>query len=374
MSQPTSSSSAGFVPIQLSLFMGEFDVTGQALVNGQNLRDSRSDDSLSDDSLSGELKLAGVEPTVANAEALPSEAIEFMEIFEAVSGWEVRFQESAASKDQRSQKVVSANQSLQAQGNFEIIDMSVDWPAKTPTMHRGKCEQLLKLYSDLYNQANATQDSFDKVQGLLAALTEPAESTDQLVDSFAPTYTNLDEDQDSDFALEQGKDFEDVYGSAFVVKQEFDSNWLANDNIWSDWSFAGATGIVGDAYLDWEQRGDTLTAYVGRIESSFGVGDTESSLEVNAVSRQYKVSEGNTLAAFFFWDRRGGRLQSVTPGSWQTLYSQGAIIVSTDPNVQMPESVINAQLSAEPFTAEQLATAIEAKLGADHRVLVIKCS
>ena len=349
--------------------MGEFDVTGQALANGQNLRDS-----LSDDSLSGELKLVGVEPTVANPESLPSQAIEFMQIFEAVSGWEIRFQESAASKDQRSQKLVSADQSLQAQGNFEIIDMSIDWPVKTPTMHRGKCEQLLKLYSDLYNQANATQDSFDKVQGLLAALTDPAESPDQLVDSFAPMYTNLDEDQDSDFTLDQGKECEDVYGSAFVVKQEFDSNWLANDNIWSDWSFAGATGIVGDAYLDWEQRGDTLTAYVGRIESCFGVGDTESFLEVNAVSRQYKVSEGNTLAAFFFWDRRGGRLQSVEPGSWQTLYSQSAIIVSTNPNIRMPESVVNAQLGAEPFTAEQLATAIEAKLGADHRVLVIKCS
>ena len=349
--------------------MGEFDVTGQALANGQNLRDS-----LSDGSLSGELKLVGVEPTVANPESLPSQAIEFMQIFEAVSGWEVRFQESAASKDQRSQKLVSADQSLQAQGNFEIIDMSIDWPVKTPTMHRGKCEQLLKLYSDLYNQANATQDSFDKVQGLLAALTDPAESPDQLVDSFAPMYTNLDEDQDSDFTLDQGKECEDVYGSAFVVKQEFDSNWLANDNIWSDWSFAGATGIVGDAYLDWEQRGDTLTAYVGRIESCFGVGDTESFLEVNAVSRQYKVSEGNTLAAFFFWDRRGGRLQSVEPGSWQTLYSQSAIIVSTNPNIRMPESVVNAQLGAEPFTAEQLATAIEAKLGADHRVLVIKCS
>ena len=365
MSQPTSSSNAAFVPIQLSLFVGEFDVTEQASANRQG----------SADSLSGDLKLAGAEPAEPSTELLRPETIEFMQIFEAVSGWEVRFRESAASKNHRSQTLASADQSLQPQGKFEIIDMSIDWPAKTPTMHRGNCDQLLKLYSDLYNQANATQDSFDKVQGLLTALTDPAESTDQLVDSFPPTYTNLvdDEEQASDFTLEQQKDFDDEVESAFVVKQEFDSNWLGSENIWADWSFAGATGIVGDAYLDWEQRGDILTAYVGRIESSFGVGDTESYMEVNAISRQFKVNEGNTLAAFFFWDRRGGRLQSVAPGSWQTLYSQGAIIVSTDPNVQMPESVVNAQLGAEPFTAEQLATAIEAKLGADHRVLVIKC-
>ena len=366
MSQPTSKSStgskAGVVPVQLSLFVGEFDVTGQALASGQD----------SAGLLTGGLKLAGVEPAVTRTESLSSQAIEFMQIFEAVSGWEVRFQESTISKNQ---KLVSADQPLQPQGKFEIIDMSIDWPAKTPAMHRGKCDQLLKLYSDLYNQANATQDSFDKVQGLLSALTDPVEGTDQLVDSFAPTYTNLVEgkDQDLDFAMEQGSDFDEPFDSAFVVKQEFDSNFLCDESVWADWSFAGATGIVGDAYLDWEQRGDTLTAFVGRLESSFGVGDTESSLEVNAVSRQFKVNEENTLAAFFFWDRRGGRLQSVAPGSWQTLYSQGAIIVSTDPNVEMPESVVNAQLGAEPFTAEQLAMAIEAKLGADHRVLVIKC-
>jgi len=117
------------------------------------------------------------------------------------------------------------------------------------------------------------------------------EGTDQLVDSFAPTYTNLVEgkDQDLDFAMEQGSDFDEPFDSAFVVKQEFDSNFLCDESVWADWSFAGATGIVGDAYLDWEQRGDTLTAFVGRLESSFGVGDTESSLEVNAVSRQFKV-------------------------------------------------------------------------------------
>ena len=364
MSQPTSSSSASFVPIQLSLFMGEFDVTGRAQANRRD----------STDSLGDGLKLAGAEPSVPNTELLCPEAIEFMQIFEAVSGWEVRFQESAASKNQRSQNLASADQSLQPQGKFEIIDMSIHWPAKTPTMHRGKCDQLLKLYSDLYNQANATQDSFDKVQGLLAALTDPVEGDDQLVDSFAPTYSNSvqDEDQESDFVLEQS-DFDEGVESAFVVKQEFDSNWLSNENVWEGWSFAGATGIVRGAYLDWEQGGDRLTAYVGRIESSFGVGDTESSLEVNAISRQFRVSEENTIAAFFLWDRRGGRLQSVKPGSWQTLYAQGAIIVSTDPNVQMPESVVNAQLGAEPLTAEQLATAIEAKLGAEHRVLVIKC-
>ena len=390
MSQPTHSSSAGFVPIQLSLFVGEFAVTEQAQIDRQGTADSLSDDSLSDDSLSDislsdislsdetlrdGLKLAGDEPAVTSNELLCPELIEFMEIFESVSGWEVRFRETAVSKNQRAQNLPSAGQSLRPQGTFEIIDMSVDWPAKTPTMHRGKCDQLLKLYSGLYNQANATQDGLDKAQGLLPALTDSDKGSDQLVDSFVPMYTNLveDGDQGSDFTLKQGSDFDDEFESAFVVKQEFDSSWLGNQNVWEDWSFGGTTGIVGNVYLDWEQHGDMLTAYVGRIESSFGVGDTESSLEVNAISRQFKVSEENTIAAFFFWDRRGGRLQRVVPDSWRTLHPQGAIIVSTDPNVQMPESVVNAQLGAEPFTADQLATAIEAKLGADHRVLVIKC-
>ena len=348
MFQPTSNISADFGPIQLNLFAGEHN---------------------------DQLKLTGTESSPSVNEFLCPQALEFMKVFEAVSGWEVHFQESAASYYFRSEAErrgeTPTNQSLRPQGKFEIIDMSKDWPTKTPTMHRGQCDQLVKLYSDLYSQSNTAQDNFDKVQGLLAGLTNPVVDESELVDSFSPILTNLDEDDD--FVLAQDNGFDGEFESTFVVKQEFDSNWLASEGVWSNWSFAGATGLVGNAYLDWAQRGDILTVYVGRIESSFGMGDTESSLEVNAVRQQFKVSEENTLAAFFFWDRRGGRLQSVAPGSWHDLYSEGAIVVSTDPNIQMPDSVVNAQLSSEPFTAEQLAWAIEAKLGADHRVLVIKC-
>ncbi len=363
MSQPTSSSGAGFLPVQLSLFVGEFDVAELDRADQQGIARGSND----------ALKLSGVESPVSDADLLCSQTIEFMRVFESISGWEVYFQESAASKIQRSQSLSLSDQSLRPQGKFEIIDMSIDWPAKTPTMHRAKCDQLIQLYGNLYNQANATQDSFDKVQGLLSALTETADDSNQLVDSFAPMFTNLVEDGGVDFVAGQGMGSEDEFESAFVVKQDLDSNWLADKNVWSDWTFGGATGIVGDAYLDWDQHGDVLTVYVGRIESSLGSGDAESSLEVNAITRQFKVKKENRLAAFFYWDRRGGFLESVEPGRWRTLHPQGAVIVSTDPNVQMPMSVVNARISAEDFTAEQLAGAIEAQLGIDHRVMVIKC-
>ena len=361
MFQPTSNISADFGPIQLSLFASEFGGSGcdSANEHGQAL------------------KLAGDELPSPVTELLCPQAFDFMRVFEAVSGWEVHFRESAASCSRRAQVAsvddTSASESIRPEGEFEIIDMSSEWPAKTPTMHRGMCDQLVKIYSDLYSQSNANQDSYDKVRGLLEALTGPAEESGELADSFVPMVAGLVEDDGSDFVLEQGGEFDEEFDSTFVVRQQFDSKKLARGGVWDDWSFAGATGLVGNAYLDWAQHGDMLTVYVGQIESSFGVGDTESSLEVNALSQQFKVSEGNTLAAFFFWDRRGGRLQSVEPGSWQTLYSEGAIIISTDPNVQMPDSVVNARLSDAPFTASQLAAAIETKLGPDHRVLVIKC-
>lgn len=365
MSQAGSNSNVRLEPIQLSLFVGEFDTSGDDWI--------LDDDSLSQ-SLAEELKLSGVESSAPSTDSIGQLAVEFMQVFESISGWEVHFQESAASKRRRAQETCdrggpTSTAQQMPQGKFEIIDMSIDWPAKTPTVHRGKCDQLIKLFSDLYSQADATQGNLDKVQGVLSALTNPVGDDDHLVDSFAPMLQAVQADQDLDFTLCQDSDDE----SAFVVKQEFSSSWLPEESVWTDWSIAGASGIVGESYLDWAQQGDELTVYVGRIESSLGVGDTESSLEVNAVSRQFKVCEDNTLAAFFFWDRRGGQLRSVEPGSWQTLYSQGAIVVSTDPAVQMPESVVNAQLGDVPFTAEQLATAIEAKLGADHRVLVIKC-
>ena len=363
MSQASSNSNARFEPIQLSLFVGEFDRSKDDWL--------RHDDS-ANRSLANELRLSGVEPSTPDANSLCPLAAGFMQIFEAASGWEVRFQESAVSKNRRAQESgQAATDSPAPQGKFEIIDMSNNWPAKKPTMHRGQCDQLIKLFSDLYSHANATQINLDKVQSLLAALTNSGEADSQLVDSFAPALQGTVAGED--FVLHQNNDFDDDLESGFVVKQEFDSGWLTGKSVWDGWSIAGASGIVGESYLDWAQQGDLLTVYVGRIESSFGVGDTESSLEVNAVSRQFKVCEDNTLAAFFFWDRRGGQLRSVEPGSWQDLYSQGAIVVSTDPTVQMPDSIVDAQLGAAPFTAEQLAAAIEAKLGADHRVVVIKC-
>ena len=358
-----------FEPIQLSLFMGEFDASGDGSSIAPDLGSSLGDD----------LQVSGVEsPTAQSVESLSPLALEFMQVFEAVSGWEVHFKESATSKARRAPETgdssnVTPTKQQASRGKFEIIDMSVDWPAQTPTMHRGKCDQLVKLFSDLYDQSNTHQENFDKVHRSLAALTNPTEGDSHLVDSFAPMLDNAVADETPDFILCQDNGIDSEFESAFVVKQDFDSSWLPEKSVWNGWSIAGASGIVGESYLDWSQQGDVLTVYVGQIESSLGVGDTESSLEVNAVSQQFRVSEDNTLAAFFFWDRRGGQLRSIEPGCWHTLYSQGAIIVSTDPAIQMPDSIVNAQLGAEPFTAEQLAAAIESKLGVDDRVVVIKC-
>ena len=387
MSQASSNSNsnAEYGPIQLSLFVGGLDSSGDdwcchADSANPSAENSNSSSPVSEfaSPLGNDLHLLGATSnTTSSVDSLCPLATEFMEVFEAVSGWEVRFQESTTSKNRRalqnsgSDSVLSTGNQAR-QGKFEIIDMSSDWPANTPTMHRGKCDQLIGLFSDLYGQSSVNQENFDRVQSLFTALTSPTEDDNHLVDSFAPSPTNVSADEDTDFALHQDNR-DDEFDSAFVVKQEFDSNWLPEKSVWSDWSIAGASGIVGESYLDWSQQGDELTVYVGQIESNLGVGDTESSLEVNAVSRQFRVCEENTLAAFFFWDRRGGQLRSVEPGCWHTLYSHGAIVVSTDPDIQMPDSIINAQLGTTPFTAEQLAAAIKAEIGADHRVVVIKC-
>ena len=370
MSQLSSNSSANFNPVQLNLFVGEF----AAPKNDQNCKSDSASGSIEEensgtdgnlDSPHKDIKLSGVESSASNTQSLCPLANEFMQVFEAVSGWEVQFQESA---DRGSASSIGESK---PRGKFEIIDMSIDWPTQTPTMHRGKCDQLINLFSDLYGQATATQADLDKARNSLTALTKPTEQNGHLVDSFAPSHQPSDTAED--FVLCQDNGFDSEYESAFVVKQEFDSTWLPEKSFWNGWSIAGTSGIVGESYLDWSQQGDVLTVYVGRIESGLGVSDTESILEVNALSREFKVCEDNSLGAFFFWDRRGGQLRSVEPGTWQTLYSDGAIVVSTDPTVQMPDLIVNAGLGAAPFTAEQLAAAIESKIGADHRVVVIKC-
>lgn len=290
----------------------------------------------------------------------------FMSKFEKISGWEIQFSESSASGKKRAESDLSQA----AQGQFEIIDLSVDWPAKKPALHRGECDELIALFSKLVAKQNLISDDLQRTRTTLESLTNNSAGDEELVDSFLPLGPPSGEQgfsEDDDWVLGQHGTQDD---SDFIVQQAVDSDWLTNGGAWSDWSVAGETGLAGNRYLDWTQSPEKVTVFVGRLESSLGAGDAESRLDVYAESQRFRVTDDSRLSAFFVWDRRGSRLEKVVADTWLRLPPGGAVVVSTTPELELPSKV--RDLDRANVTAEQLAAAIENQMIENERLLVIK--
>jgi len=116
---------------------------------------------------------------------------QLLELFEEITGWESKFEESNSSFKHRSQPGMAAEP---AQGTFSIIDMSADWPANKLTSHRGKCDQIVGLISDLVSDLQAAKLELSKTRSALAAYSvEPvADPEEVLVDSFVPKYDRIE--------------------------------------------------------------------------------------------------------------------------------------------------------------------------------------
>lgn len=115
-----------------------------------------------------------------------------MSLFEEITGWKAEFRESGASYRRRSQDVA---QDLPAQGEFAIVDMSADWPANQFTAHRGKCDQLMNLVSDLVGELQSAKLELSCVRSAMAVMSnESAEVLDDelLVDSFVPKFSRVE--------------------------------------------------------------------------------------------------------------------------------------------------------------------------------------
>lgn len=295
----------------------------------------------------------------------------FMAKFEEISGWEIQFSQSSSQSEKR-HDVDASKCSVEsvAEGSFEIIDMSSSWPARKPTLHRGDCDALVAIFSQLIAKQKSTDKELREARATLASLTNHAADGEELVDSFLPLGppTNPSREMaDDDWELSE-HDFDS--DSGFVVQQAIDSDWLGEDGSWNDWSAAGATGIAGSRYLDWSQTAEKITVFVGQLESSLGSGDAESRLEICPDSQKFRVTDDSNFSSFFAWDRRGSQLQKVEPGDWKLLPPGGAVVIATTPEIELPSTVDD--LDRSEVTAEQLAAAIENQIDEQERLLVIK--
>ncbi len=308
---------------------------------------------------------------------------EFLKAFEVLTGWQAEFQESSASQKHRQ---IAPHDP--PQGEFKIVDMSPDWPARTPTAHRGRCDQLIHLFGELIAELQATRSDLVRAHSTLEAMAPGSVAAEvQLVDSFVPKFSdpitetgslvsgdlNSLEDEtdtcdcDDDFTLADDEFSVAEAGDPAIADSEPE---LDAEEFWKRWNVGGGTGVAEDVYLDWFMSGANLSICVGKIESSFGIGDAEVQLEIDPVAARYRMQGDADLEAFFVWDRRGAKLVPADrSGAWVQLPPSAAVIATTHADVVAPDP--EAELSSVP-SAQQLATAIGRNLGVEQKVLVLK--
>jgi hypothetical protein len=297
--------------------------------------------------------------------------------------------------------------------------MSLNWPAKTPTCHRAKCDELVGLVEQLVGQLHTTQMDLKRAQSALVAFDPAAEINDEnLIDSFVPKF--LSESKRVEAASQAANQ-----PSVFHEDDDFEVEQFVGDSAvslvappFSGWSFGGATGIIGNYYLDWTVDGEERISLVaGEIDSELDSG-REATLAIDPLTQEYRLGSsdalmpaGNDLNVFYLWNERTESLHPIESGErWCSLRAHEAIVATTNgsireldtvkysnsqPNSQRqndsaaqeddlcksenPEcgvAVLEQSRSAQPYVrplgAVELATFFRQSMGSSQPVLVLK--
>ncbi len=308
----------------------------------------------------------------------------FLGLFEDITGWQVEFAESDASLRQRTDyrklpNAVSPEQAPSAvhlpQGTFSIVDMSENWPARTPTAHRGKCDQLISVIDELANELQTTKTELARSQSALAAFDPNAKFDESgLVDSFVPKFGSRLTDAkfvvDTDAFVLQSPVVHDTVesGNGSLVAPPFEG-----------WELGGQTGIVNNLFLDWMvDEEERISICAGDIESE---GKTrELKIVVDPLTNEYRVEvEAETcldqslpaeLGSFFVWDSKTLNLQPIESGNWTRLKSSQAIVATTAKQVDRNQCLGN--LVCEDADCESLAEMLRSSLGGKDPIVVLK--
>ena len=336
----------------------------------------------------------------------------FLTLFEEITGWKAEFIESKQSLRRRE---ISSSKTEPIEGRFEIKDMSLNWPAKTPTCHRAKCDELVGLVEQLVGQLHTTQMDLKRAQSALVAFDPAAEINDEnLIDSFVPKF--LSESKRVEAASNAANQ-----PSVFHEDDDFEVEQFVGDSAvslvappFSGWSFGGATGIIGNYYLDWTVDGEERISLVaGEIDSELDSG-REATLAIDPLTQEYRLGSsdalmpaGNDLNVFYLWNERTESLHPIESGErWCSLRAHEAIVATTNGSIreldtvkysnsqrqndsaaqeddlcksENPEcgvAVLEQSRSAQPYVrslgAVELATFFRQSTGSSQPVLVLK--
>jgi len=280
------------------------------------------------------LKLAE-SPSLPPAATAPCATTEkFLTLFEEITGWKAEFIESKQSLRRRE---ISSSKTEPIEGRFEITDMSLAWPAKKPTCHRGKCDEIVGLVERLVGELQTTQMDFKRAQSALAAFDPAAEVNDEnLMDSFVPKF--LSEANRS----ELGNGSETVLSNR-SADDDFEVEQFVGDSAvslvappFAGWSFGGATGIVGNYYLDWTvDEEERISLVAGEIDSESDTG-REATLTIDPLTQEYRLVPSGVLTpreddftVFYLWNEKTESLHPIEPGETWSHLGEGEAIVAT---------------------------------------------
>ena len=260
----------------------------------------------------------------------------FLTLFEEITGWKAEFIESKQSLRRRE---ISSSKTEPIEGRFEITDMSRNWPAKKATCHRGKCDELVSLVEELVGELQTTQMELKRAQSALVAFDPDAEINEEnLIDSFVPKF------------LTESKRTETLDNSAIECfgspsDDDFEVEQFVGDSAvslvappFAGWSFGGATGILGNYYLDWTvDEEERISLVAGEIDSVMDSG-REATLTIDPLTQEYRLgsperqsSMEDEFTFFYLWNERTEILQPIRSGDhWCGLQVDEVIVATTN--------------------------------------------
>lgn len=316
-----------------------------------------------------------IEQPVEQVKAPCRTSEKLMEVLEEITGWKSEFAESSASYRNRTQ---AGMENEPAQGTFSIVDMSADWPANQFTAHRGKCDQLVGLFSDLVAELQSAKLELSKVRSAIAALPSEASAVQDeevLIDSFVPKFGRI-----KTANVPFGSDVNTGMGSVADCDDEFEVLQELGDGQgklvpppFDGWCLGGTTGIVEDTYLDWLiDSHERIAISAGKIESAFGDGDLQAVLKVEPLTSEFRVAAQGEISAFYHWDAAVSQIKKLEPSpTWTRIGAGDAIIASTDFNLNLESALASLESLVHP-TADTIAETISSQIGCANRTLVLQ--
>jgi hypothetical protein len=176
-----------------------------------------------------------------------------------------------------------------------------------------------------------------------------AEINDEnLIDSFVPKF--LKESKRNQPLCDSASDLSDPPGDDDFEVEQFVSDSAVSlvAPPFAGWSFGGATGIVGNYYLDWTvDELERISLVAGEIDSGLEAG-REATLTIDPLTQEYRLGSSDVqtpmdddLTFFYLYNERTESLSPIQSGDDWCSLGANEVIVATTNGALMELDIVN---------------------------------